>query len=97
MRVTYAGHASVLVESKDFNFMCDPWVVGDHINNCAVWLYPPRRVLGVRCGNMALRLPLHLRRLGPRAGDPRAGVGTGGINRTMSHLVCRKTLYGERQ
>lgn len=43
MKVTYPGHANLLVEGR-LNFMCDPWLVGEHINNCTVWFYPPRRI-----------------------------------------------------
>jgi L-ascorbate metabolism protein UlaG (beta-lactamase superfamily) len=44
MRISYPGHASILVESKTANFMCDPWLIGGHVNNCSVWLYPPRKM-----------------------------------------------------
>jgi L-ascorbate metabolism protein UlaG (beta-lactamase superfamily) len=44
MRITYPGHAALLVTSKNTNYMCDPWLVTNHINNCSVWLYPPRRL-----------------------------------------------------
>lgn len=43
MRITYPGHACLLVENRGFNFMCDPWLVGEHVNNCSVWMYPPRK------------------------------------------------------
>ena len=42
MKITYPGHANVLVEGR-LNFMCDPWLVGPHVANCSVWFYPPRR------------------------------------------------------
>lgn len=44
MKITYPGHAGLLVEGKNINFMCDPWLVGGHVNNCSVWLYPPRKM-----------------------------------------------------
>ena len=42
MQVQLIGHATVLLKDKDFSFVCDPWLVGDYVNNCTVWQYPPR-------------------------------------------------------
>tara|TARA_Y100000768_G_scaffold226762_1_gene171174 strand:- start:2903 stop:4222 length:1320 start_codon:yes stop_codon:yes gene_type:complete len=42
MKVQLIGHATVLIKDKKFSFICDPWLVGDYVNNCTVWQYPPR-------------------------------------------------------
>jgi len=42
MKAQLIGHASVLLKDKNFSFMCDPWLVGDYVNNCTVWQFPPR-------------------------------------------------------
>lgn len=44
MEVQLVGHATILLNDKKngFNFICDPWLEGEYVNNCTVWQFPPR-------------------------------------------------------
>lgn len=42
--ITYPGHAGLLFEGESTNYFCDPWLLGEAVNNNTVWLYPPRRM-----------------------------------------------------
>ncbi len=43
MRLTFVGHASLLLEEGDVSILCDPWLVGDAFNEA--WAPWPRPVL----------------------------------------------------